>query len=513
MSGRMNGDRSGRRAGRPCARGAFFTCALLLLGFALVWQINLGAQYALDYDEGVFLCSARMALRGQQLFRAVFSSQPPAFLALLALAFQLCGETVRAGREVSVCCALLCLGAVAWSAWRLASPWAAPVAVLALGGASLFFREARTVQAEMPALALALLSLGALLAPRGRRTHAWAAAAGACFALGALTKLLIAPMILPALVLLAVRPCSAAQGWRLPPAPCTPALLRRFLIFGASAAAVCALGVAPWNLAAVYDQVIRFHTEMRRALPFDRAETVKLFRLSLQLGMGTMILAVTGLGILFRKNALAAGWLCLWLLAVGLFVATHAPLYLHHFVLVMPPLAVAASANVLWLPALRPKLARGLVFALLCLLPTVAYVPAAGGDAGRHGSLAWLPRKDAETLFEPGANEAQEQEVIGLIQQHTRADDLVVSDQQMQVFRAARQTPPQLCDTSFARIKSGYLTDAQATSASADSRMIIFWTDRLALLPAYRQWVQAHFRLLRTFAAPPGQVREVYLRD
>src|SRR5436190_1912246 len=125
MARRMD-NTTGGRAGPPAQRWVCLTCALLLLGFASVWQVRLGTQYALDYDEGVFLCSTRAALSGQPLFAAVFSSQPPAFLALLKLACKLFGDSVLVGREVSVFFALMSLSAVGWIAWRLAGPLAAP---------------------------------------------------------------------------------------------------------------------------------------------------------------------------------------------------------------------------------------------------------------------------------------------------------------------------------------------------------------------------------------------------
>jgi 4-amino-4-deoxy-L-arabinose transferase-like glycosyltransferase len=93
-------------------RWALYTSVLLLLCFAAIWQVHLSTQYVLDYDEGVYLCSARAALSGQPLFASVFSLQPPGCLILLTVAFKLFGAPVLVGREVSVFFALVSLSGV-----------------------------------------------------------------------------------------------------------------------------------------------------------------------------------------------------------------------------------------------------------------------------------------------------------------------------------------------------------------------------------------------------------------
>ena len=84
---------------------------------------------------------------------------------------------------------------------------------------------------------------------------------------------------------------------------------------------------------------------------------------------------------------------------------------------------------------------------------------------------------------------------MALINAATKPDDFVVSDQQMQAFRTGRLVPPDLCDTSIVRIKSGYLTTEQAIKAASNAKMIIFWTGRLEMLPGFQEWVRNHYRL------------------
>jgi hypothetical protein len=85
---------------------------------------------------------------------------------------------------------------------------------------------------------------------------------------------------------------------------------------------------------------------------------------------------------------------------------------------------------------------------------------------------------------------------IALLEAYTKTTDFVVSDDQMLVFRAGRQTPPELCDTSFVRLETGYLTDEDAIQASRDAEAIIFSTGRLGALKRYVQWVEREFEVL-----------------
>lgn len=492
---------------------ALIVCGVLLFGFAVVWRINLGEQYALDYDEGNYLSSARVAMHGHALFTSVFSSQPPAFLEILTLAFWLFGDTIIVGRGVVIFFALVSLGATAWIAWRIAGPIAGPIAMLSLGLSFIFFRQARVVQAGIPAIAFALLAVGALLSTRGRWRPAWLALAGFFFSVGLLCKFLVAPMILPLLLLLTLTPPCNAEKWQFLPTKSlfSAGFALSLLAFGLGGIAACLITVLPWDLAAAYDQAVQFHFEMKKHFPSNRPQNLELLYQLVRVELGATLLAVVGLSFLFWRNRLAAVWLCLWIAATGLFLVQHAPLYLHHTVLFLPPLAIAASASALWVPVWwhRPW-GKALPFAFL--LPLVSYVPNSHHANWSSWTIGLSVQRNLQTLSEATPDQAQEQEAITLIQQYTQPTDYVVSDQAMQVFRAGRRVPPPMCDTSHARIRSRYLTDAQAIEDSKDARVIIFWTNRLAQLSQYRQWTKAHYRLVKRFDAPRGIIKELYVR-
>jgi hypothetical protein len=83
----------------------------------------------------------------------------------------------------------------------------------------------------------------------------------------------------------------------------------------------------------------------------------------------------------------------------------------------------------------------------------------------------------------------------------------------MQVFRAGRLVNPNLCDTSFNRIASGYLKASQAIKSAEGAKLIVFWTHRLDSLPEFRQWVDSNYRVYMEFGnkriyvpAPTGEL-------
>ena len=490
-------------------------CVLLLLAFGLVWSVNARKYYELDYDEGVYLTSAQMIMRGYQPFGSVFSSQPPAFLNLLIIGFHLFGSSVAVARLVTIFFALMGLGSAASVAWRLAGPFAGPVTIIAQGLPLVFFLEAQTVQAEMAALGLALLAIALLFPAAPRRGWLWIAGSGFLYGLGLLCKMLVAPMILPIIFLLC---CSGeksdGQALRFLPAevPSAKIFLVRLLFFGMGGILACLIILLPYDLSAVYDQAILFHLKAKGAFPGSWTENLKRLYSIFELEPGLIALTLTGLLILFWKRRLAGIWLCLWIAAATFFLLDHTPLFQHHSVILIPPLAIAAGTSTLWLTSFwRKKWIRPLGF--LLLLPLFALEPASGLlEPLKLRPAVSLQRDLNSPSPELPFDLESETEALHLIEQNTRPDDFIVSDRQMQIFRTGRNVPPAMVDTSVVRIQSGYLTDSQAISASENARMIIFWTGRLERLREYRRWVQSRYHLLKEWRGPDTTLKEVYVR-
>ncbi len=471
-------------------------CILLLLAFAAFIGWNLDEPFTQDFDEGVYLCSARSSMDGQPLFGAVFSSQPPMFLRILTLALHIGGDTVIVGRLLVLFFALASLAAVGWMAWQIMSPAAAPLAILLWGATPLFLRHARIVQAEMPAVAFSLLAIATLVSARHNPTAIRFVCAGVLFALGVYCKLLVVPMIVPLSALVVAAWPSTATKPAFFRRITSPLVLRNGVLFVGAGLLTGILGLYPWDMPSIYDQMVEYHLHAKQLYTLDRAENADILLQVVEPSMVLVLLSFAGLVCVVVKKPLAALWLGGWILVALAFLLDHTPLFPRHALILQPALAIAAAANALWAPSLlkRPWI---LVLVGSWLVALIL--------------LAALPAPERSHKFRKHWPEVPEIEAVRLIQEHSQPTDLVVSDQQMQVFRAGRHVPPQLCDTSFVRIKSGYLTDDDAIRASENAQMIIFWTGRLAALPRYATWVESHYRLL-PFSEGSDE-RKIYVRE
>jgi 4-amino-4-deoxy-L-arabinose transferase-like glycosyltransferase len=436
---------------------------VLVAAFTICWGRRLDASYANDYDEGVYLVTARLALHGHRLFRELFSSQPPFFSRLLLVAFGLFGDTVEVGRAVSVVSAVVLGLALARLAARLFSPWAAPLAALLWGTSASAWHAARTVQAEMPALSLAVLAAVLVPSKTARLRGARYVAVGASFGLALLTKVFVVAY-LPLLVMLAMH-FEGTADWRF--------VLRQGALAGVGLAAVVALVVVPCGVRPVVEDSILLHLKAQDvggvgfglgglAVVFARADP-------LLLGMAAFGSWTIRAQRSERRSMLA------WMGGVAAFLALHRPLYIHHLVLLVPVLATVGSAAVAMTTDFLHRRQWVAVLALILLC----------GDR-------W-----ARLLRAPAHPDHKAEALVALLRVGTTAEDQVVTDDQMLVFRAGRDPPPTLCDTSNLRILSGSLRDDMVIRAAESAPWVVIRTGRLTRLHGFVKWLKAHYEEAR----------------
>jgi hypothetical protein len=103
-----------------------------------------------------------------------------------------------------------------------------------------------------------------------------------------------------------------------------------------------------------------------------------------------------------------------------------------------------------------------------------------------------------------------EYRVAELIRNLTSPDEWIISDDQAMIFIAGRNVPPELCDTSFMRISSGYLGDDEAIylAEAYRVRVVVFWTGRLVQLKRFLEYVEANYRLIGVYDSG----RRIYIR-
>jgi hypothetical protein len=397
-------------------------------------------------------------LHGAVPFRGLFSSQPPLYLWLLKAAFAVGGDTVAAGRALSVASALAACGAVAILARRAGSARVAAAAALLCGLSPSFWAVARTCQAEAPALALALLGLALVASPRRALRPGWQLAAGALLGLALSTKLLVAPLLLPLLW------WSGRWAGRA----------RALLAVLAAALAVA----APYGLGAVLREAVGFHLDAR-TLPEALGIGRILARVWLVGAAGLAGLVVPG------PRRLRVG-LLLWLGGSAAFLLLHRPVFAHHLALLAPPLAVAAAVGLeaLWRRA-----------GTAAALATAAALLLAVGARGR-------PRDAGPSAAEEAA--------MSFIARSTGPDARIASDAQMLVFRAGRRAPLALVDTSQVRLETGALDAATVLRAAGSAELLVLWSGRLAAIPEVARWVRGHCDLVLALPEAEAPWRGVY---
>ena len=426
---------------------------LLLLGAALVFTRALGTRT--NYDEGVYLASLDALRRGQALGSEVYTSQPPGFYWVLRVLAAPFGSSVEGIRIGFAALALVGVAAAIALGWRLygAAAGVAGGALVAIGPPYPTF--APTVAADVPAVALGLVSL-ALLAFVLRNGHArpWSVAAGAVLALAVLTKLLAAAFAVPFLALV----LSQRVGRQVLPAAAAGAAL----VVGTLAI------VHAGSVDAVWGAVVGDHTGAAGLGSY--AENARWIRDHLEPRTPVAWLVPAGfVAFLVSRRARQTWPLWTFVPAAALTLLLVRPLADHHLLLLSVAYAVSAGPSLaLGIAGLRPRLLRLAASGLVGLFVV----------AGLYQEQRRLHRNDvAEPVEIVWATEA--------LRAVTSRDDVIVSDRPIVAFRAGRAMPGPLVDTSSTRIAGGGLTAAQVIAEIERAEPAAVVTNRmLRTLPA-----------------------------
>lgn len=467
------------RSERRSPRSTILLVVALLVALHVSWQAWLvasapyPAQY--DFDEGVYAETAAAAAAGNRLYTAVFLSQPPLFIGVLAHTFGTFGRSLAAGRGAALGFSVLWLACLAVLAARGSRPRAALWAVAIAGSAPAFVTASHTIQMEGPSEALAALAVALGLTTDGgpNRTSRWGlgewqrwGAAGLAAGLAVMTKFTAVTCLVP-LAVAVLTADRAISPKRLIARAAT-------LTAGAFVAAAAAVIWTGSPLPAMWQEAVVFHGAVARAIGADPGRTAALL---LDFAVANWFLVALGLAGV--AGAAAGGQRCpggggqrgavaAWLAADLVAVFLWRPVWAHHLVIFVTPLAVlgAAAVETIWRGAERaggtsprpvhsgaPRLAAGTL--ILCWLAALAGTGAAVVPE-RSGSLA---------------------AAAGRAAQRVPAGSWIVADDPMVAFLAGRDVPPPLCDPSEMRMRAGWLTEGTLTAALADPRVhgVVLW--------------------------------------
>lgn len=452
------------RPGGPAHRWAIAAAVLVLAHTGWqAWQIAASpypARY--DYDEGVYAETAAAAAGGARLYQDVFCAQPPLLVAALARADRTLGASLAAARGT------VALFSILWLASLFAIPAGAgraragALAAGALAGSPLFLVEAHTVQMEAPSEGLAAAAVALALAGARRDGILWWVAAGAAGGLAAMTKLTAAACAVPLVGAALLGPADGRT--------------RRLAALAAGAVLAGAPFLAALSGREALSQVVVFHLSVARRMgagPGAHLAAVRDF-----LAAGWPLAAAAALGM--RRAAVRADALvrvsAMWLAAEGAVVMSLTPLWPHHLVVLLSPLAllagvaadrlgrllVAPSVGTAARPrATSPAAQRGA--AALGAAAVLAYLAGGAAAAGGPGSSPDLRRAAAE------------------VARVLPADAAVMTDDPMVPFLARRPVPPWLIDTSVARLRAGDLSLPVLSAALEDPRVggVLLWRGTL----------------------------------
>lgn len=428
------------------------TTVLVVGAAGLVFTRALGTRT--NYDEGVYLASLDAMRRGQELGSEIYTSQPPVFYWLLRVLAAPFGSSIPGIRIAFALLAVVGVAAAIALGWRLYGPPAgvAAGALVAIGPP--YPSVAPTISADVPAVALGLVSLALLaLALRGGGPQPWAGAAGAVLALAVLTKLLAIPFAVPFLALA----LAARAARRVLPAALVGAALAALLVAVANAGA----------LDDIWRQVVTDHTDARNLGSFSGNfdQIRKLLEPRTPFGW---LVPLAFVAFVFSRRARLTWPLWTFVPAAVVFLVLVRPLTDHHLVLLSVACAVAAGPSLALAIGGMRRVPQAVVTAVLVLFVV----------AGMYQEQRRLHRNDvADPPEVTWAAEA--------VERVTGRDALVVTDQPIVLFRAKRATAGPLVDISNTRVAGGTLTAADVNAEIRRSRPDAVLVDRmLRFLPA-----------------------------
>lgn len=523
---RTTGPDSPRDGFQPRGGGSgWLGCTLATLFVLAVFAASrlalVGIASEREYDEGVYLLSARAVAGGEALFTQVFSSQPPAFLESLALVLRATGDSLAHAQLFSLAWALLAMSATAAVARRLAGPVAAPLAAAALAVSVTFTNLAHMVQAEVPSLALAMASMAMALDSRARNwNRIRLVVSGLLFGAALLFKFFAAPLALPIGLLLLVKSDDedATRQWQDGSTQPWQADLRRgvprAVVWSLSAAALLLLPLLFYDATALYTQTISFHVAKFAA--YRATPNANLWRAWHVIAEDPVVslAAAAGLVLLTFGNRLAAAWLGVWGGAMLVVIRKQTPLFWRHLLLVSPPLAILAACAFA-LPLLRAgRFLRAVVVVgaiVTMALPVAVHPDGVRGLVPTIPDPSWVPWPVPKSLTKESARALQQ--TAEWIAANTGAGELVGGDDPLAIYLAGRRAPGQLCDTSMARIVARSLTLDAATANSALARVIVLRKDgRLSQLEGYQTWLGRNYELQSPWDIDIGVSRNVWIR-
>lgn len=492
---------------RESASWAYRLLWLALAATYLAAPVAHLTDYAWNYDEGPQIQAAALARAGHPLYSEIVLNKPPLLTWLIQIAFRLGGTTLQAARLATLGTTLIGFVALGFVAEQWWGRWAGPAAMAVFLALPEVPVRAAVVMNDLPAMSATLVALAAITSFWRTARWPWLAVSAVAYAavLG-FHPFLFPALVLMALVLLARHPEGASpRGW----ATRWPDLAR----FGVIVAGMVFLGMLTVDRRGLTHWVLEYNTAPVVHESIDPDKTVwELISQYLRCHWTMVGLAVAGGSMLSLapKRRLWVSVAVAWFLVVLATLSLWQVPRQHYLLFLAYPLVVTAGGGVVaavrWIAGQRaaPSRVRWWQGGLAALILIGALLLAARRTTTALEWSDWSPEQRAARAF---------------LRQEGTPGEFIISDDPFLAFAAGYLVPPSLTDTSFKRIKVGYLRveDIVGEILEHESQLIVFGTGRFAAIPSLEQRMntiasQRHdfdsIRVYRVDLPPPLQPLE-----
>jgi 4-amino-4-deoxy-L-arabinose transferase-like glycosyltransferase len=480
------------RSSRP-ALILFLITACLLIG-SLIPRLFYIHTIPLNYDEGTELMFGILAASGHTPYTETFVGIPPLALLTIQLGATLFGNSLTI-RYPMMLYSLIGVITIFWLAKQLTSykpVLTGLMAAIILSFSPHYLSLSATIETEVPALALALVSLALVEYYRRQPLYRWLSLSGIAFALSLMLKIFVAflPIIIGLQLLTIVLPEEKKELLQ-------PAIYIKLIKMGvfwlSGVLIVLGLFSLIYDPVKMYYEVITFRTLLRDVTIATEnwfASNIEIMQKEIGFYLPLMITAVLGLWVRQRREDSPQLWVWpLWFILAALLFPWHIPLRPRHLVILLPPLAVLSSLFLVYLIDYSSHLVRVLIFLLL---------------------LGYFLFQSTQMLASPPyypfeANYTGNLSAAAFVQRTTVPDDCIIVDDQRFAFQAGRLVPPFLSETSRARLKVGWVSVAQIieTDDKNNCAAIVMLNNRFdTFIPELREVASSIYALTLDFHNP-----------
>lgn len=447
---------------------------MILVLATIVRLISLHFPFG-DYDEGVYTASVRSVINGHPLISQTYSSQGPLFIYISEIFYRL-SNTLTALRLFPVLCALVTIFLVFKLVDKIIGRSGAVFASSYLAFNSIFLTISRNFQVDIPWTAFSFISLYFLLEFEDTKNSWHITLSALFFGMSILMKaspLLIA-VIASYFLLSALR-----NGVKY---------LKNVLYF-LVIPFLLLLIMVPFNeLRAFYINTVGIRVaniapELSAWSTGVRSDLIKHEFLVILMSFLSVIILIfknvkQNIFKIFEENMFLILSM-IWLLVTFAAFSFYADLFPHHLVFfVLPNTLVAAYAvNYLF------ENAKNKFIEVFCFFFIIALIFYQGVfNYGGLGNIL-LPKE--------GGYSHKLRVTSEIIRKTTSKNDWVISDDQITLFLADRNTPPDMVDTSFVRIRNKLLTldDMVSSLQKYKPKEVVYVSGRFDKIPRLAEYL------------------------